>query len=504
MSDNTIKQLLEELYLLEPSLREKEQQIIHIIENMQKNRPNIVINEEFKNELRSKLLSELRPNSIKWNWGWVFAGLSTTAFVAFAGYTLIGGFAFQTIPSSSSEKPVLSVTHTAQRLSFAPNILKLANNAYGNAIPLATSNAGQLGRSEAMSSVSPMARGAGGWVVQDAKMMATDSMPYMTDYPYYQYSYTGSLPTYTGSLVVYKRNALPFTSSETASFLAGLSLDGLNLASFENKNLSNLSFVEDREFGYSVNIDFQNGNVSFYQNWNRWPQVKCDTNGCEQPPKLTKDDVPSDEEILKVGDEFLSKYGIDRTLYGTPKIDSSWRIMYARAVAGGAEATIPEQYTITYPLLLDGKSLYEEYGGYKGLSLSFDIHTKKVVSMYGLEKQNLSSSEYTTSTDNALIEKMLPFGGRYESKPQENQKVVTIHLGEPVLQYVHLYGEWKDGKADEYYVPAYVFPVLDKPEGSYLQDTVIIPLVAEFAKFVPMTDTPIGTPMPVMMEKAVQ
>ena len=89
MSDNTIKKLLEELYLLEPSLREKEQQILHIIENMQKNRPNIIINEEFKNELRAKLLAELRPAHIIWNWGWIFAGLSMTAFAAFAGYTLL-------------------------------------------------------------------------------------------------------------------------------------------------------------------------------------------------------------------------------------------------------------------------------------------------------------------------------------------------------------------------------------------------------------------------------
>ena len=56
----------------------------------------------------------------------------------------------------------MTAVHTTQKLSFAPNIVKLANNAYGNAIPLATSNAGQLGRPEAMSSVSPMARGAGG------------------------------------------------------------------------------------------------------------------------------------------------------------------------------------------------------------------------------------------------------------------------------------------------------------------------------------------------------
>ena len=71
-----IQTLLEELYLLEPSLREKEDQIVHIIENMQKNRPNIVINEEFKNELRTKIMTELKNSTSQklqnknqnWNW----------------------------------------------------------------------------------------------------------------------------------------------------------------------------------------------------------------------------------------------------------------------------------------------------------------------------------------------------------------------------------------------------------------------------------------------------
>lgn len=75
MSPN-VKTLLEELYLLEPSLREKEDQIIRIIENMQKNRPNIVINEEFKNELRTKIMTELKNSTSQksqnknqdWNW----------------------------------------------------------------------------------------------------------------------------------------------------------------------------------------------------------------------------------------------------------------------------------------------------------------------------------------------------------------------------------------------------------------------------------------------------
>ena len=505
MSPN-VKTLLEELYLLEPSLREKEDQIVLIIENMQKNRPNIVINEEFKNELRTKIMIELKNSTSQksqnknqnWNWWWIFAGLSTTAFAAFAGYALLGGLAFQTIPSTPSDGTVLTMTTSPQKLSFAPTITKTGENGFGNTIALSTA-APQAPNPEAIS-----ARVAGmGWV-SSSKMMANDTMMPVQDFPYYQYSYTGTLPTVTGSLVVYRKNMVPFTSNETSSFLAGLSLDGINLRAFENSNVTNLSFSENRDFGYIVNMDFSVGNISIYQNWEKWPQPKCDANGCEQPVKLTEKDVPSDDEFTRIGDEFLAKYGIDRALYGTPKIDNSWRIMYARMMADNSEGYIPDQYTLTYPILLDSKKLYEEYGGYKGISLSIDIRTKKVVSMNGLEKQNLTSSLYSNLTDGALVEKMIPFGGRYETKAGENQKTVTVNLGEPTVEYIHIYGEWKDGKYDEYYVPAYVFPVLDKPEGSYLKDTVTIPLVADFAKFVPMTDAPIGVPTPLMMEKAVQ
>lgn len=70
-----IKTILDELYALEPALREKENAIIRIIEKMQKNRPTIQIDEAFKVELREKVLSELQnsktpkfQSSSHWNW----------------------------------------------------------------------------------------------------------------------------------------------------------------------------------------------------------------------------------------------------------------------------------------------------------------------------------------------------------------------------------------------------------------------------------------------------
>lgn len=58
MSVNT-KDILEELYALDPDLRQKEAEITKIIERMIQNRPVVEINEDFRAELRRKILQEI-------------------------------------------------------------------------------------------------------------------------------------------------------------------------------------------------------------------------------------------------------------------------------------------------------------------------------------------------------------------------------------------------------------------------------------------------------------
>ena len=56
--ENFNKTFLEELYILEPSLKEKETEIIALIERMTVNRPTINIDESFKKELKKTILKE--------------------------------------------------------------------------------------------------------------------------------------------------------------------------------------------------------------------------------------------------------------------------------------------------------------------------------------------------------------------------------------------------------------------------------------------------------------
>ncbi len=87
--------------------------------------------------------------------------------------------------------------------------------------------------------------------------------------------------------------------------------------------------------------------------------------------------------------------------------------------------------------------------------------------MYGIEKSQLKKSPYENIKDKELINEMIKSGGRYittDDTMNKDRKTVELMLDEPTLNYVTIYGEWKDGKTEEYYVPAYIFPVENPPK----------------------------------------
>lgn len=317
-------------------------------------------------------------------------------------------------------------------------------------------------------------------------MMAPDAMIYPpVDMPVYNYTYDGKIELPEAELPVYRKESVPFNSSDTRAIVRNLAIRDIDTGAFENLGLSNLTLTEDRDYGYMLNIDFLNGTINMYQNYLKWPQPVCDQNGCTPLPKITESDIPADSVIIAEGQKFIQKYRIDMSAYGAPQVDSSWRIWYARSAEMGGEQMIPDMYTVTYPLLLDGKTIYQEGGSYKGLTLNYDIRTKRITGLYGIEKSTLNRSSYRTIQDLTLIQDMIKNGGRYintDTSANAGRKVVNITLGEPTLGYAHIFGEWKNGKTTEYLVPAYIFPVKNPPKEGYTPSTIVIPLVESFVQ----------------------
>ncbi len=100
---------------------------------------------------------------------------------------------------------------------------------------------------------------------------------------------------------------------------------------------------------------------------------------------------------------------------------------------------------------------------------------------------------------------MIKNGSRYittDTTINKDRKVVELSLGEPTLQYVHIYGEWKNGKSDEYFVPSYVFPVENRPKDGYAPETITIPLVSEFVQKIEPMDPIIYSTKPAIEKSA--
>jgi hypothetical protein len=114
-----------------------------------------------------------------------------------------------------------------------------------------------------------------------------------------------------------------------------------------------------------LNIDFANGNIMLSKNWDTW-QALCVDGNCPLPVPLKEDDIPSDEELVKIGNDFLETYGLSDFYMTTPQIDKNWQIYFAEAKKiSPSTAQVPEEISLVYPQMIDGTRIYEEYGTYK-------------------------------------------------------------------------------------------------------------------------------------------
>lgn len=127
----TVKTLLEELYALEPSLREKESDITRIIEAMLAHKPDIRIDETFRAELREKLIAQdsAPVRSSSWKFSIIFP-IFGTAFASF----FVGMFVWNTFFSPSI------VLREQKTLSYAPQIQDAPKEAFGKMESLTNSD----------------------------------------------------------------------------------------------------------------------------------------------------------------------------------------------------------------------------------------------------------------------------------------------------------------------------------------------------------------------------
>ncbi len=525
-------EILADLYRLDPGLKEKETELAALISKLVAARPEAELDEAFRRELRERLLSEYRAHPAiarptAWTsllrkffetpkFGYAMGGAAILLLIAFV--------ASGRLPSGRSPSSALP-----QRLELAaaPQITRVADNAFG---PLtgASSTVTQNSTKGVVSGVSsdeaaagiagppaapmlgsgnfgvglgavqvpaepeavpvaaptpsvPLGLGGGGGSSGAAPGRAMGFAPEMTEY---RFKYSGaelSLPQ-NGTVEVLKRDRAADSSSLAAS-LSALGLGLVDLGRLRDAKIQNLTLSEDREYGYSVNVNLDDGSINVSQNWPRWPQpyaAPCQPDAPCGPPRLELSDLPSDSEAIGIADAFLAGLGVSTAGYDRPVVDNAWRIAYD-AAPNKADYWIPDQLTVAYQLLINGRKVYSEDGSIMGMMVAIDVRTRRAAGVSQIYLQNYQSSAYAAVTDAA---KVLDYASRGGFSPVyaygiPGSRTIEVELGSPDQAYM---AKWiyKNGTSDMLLVPALAFPIRKTAETAALyRDRVVVPLAEE-------------------------
>lgn len=460
-----IQIILKELYSLDPTLKKGEKNLIKIIEHFQKSKPNIKINEEFleelKSDLRKKRVQLTTPKKNLWEKiSHLFLPFSTGIAVALILVTIVQNDPFN---NHLSERDTNFNQKTIQSLpekAFGPISFHSEETPEASSMP-------SLSEDLAIPKREPL------------------SIPY--EPKNYEFIYQGKpIDLSEKKIKVYRKNEGKIPSSNLVNILESFDFGLINLESLKNITIENIQLSEDRKFGYRVDINFSENQISIYQNWNKWPDPneichsKVNELDCYEKNQLKPEDLPQDEEVIKIANQFLSQYGIEKNNYGSPIIQKDWEreiIAFKEDQISNDFIYIPENLKVIYPYQIEGKAVYNESGYPMGLNIDVNIRYKRVSGLNNLKIEEYESSDYPAVTDWKKIEKYLKSGAGMHHYPQNEKVSIEIKNAEEVLMSKWKYDE-KSNKGRYYYTPAIRFSVESKNNPLH-REYIMIPLAAE-------------------------
>ena len=434
-----MEKILEELYASDPELKKHEKVLKVLLKELLVAKPDIELSESFKAELREKVwarIDEIKDAPrVKW------------PIFAFAGAAVFAVIMVPVIYFAGLEKPIVSFGEF--------KIESVSENAFGS-----LSGDGFSAEDAALSSTDA---GRGGGMISEEKAAVSDEdasiEPYYDDYyyPYYSYTYAGDELTFSAdSVEVLKRKKDTSLSKQLGSMFADIDFGLMDLSKLGDFELSNIQLSPPSGEGYSVYADFANSEISISywdpNMWNYWESVTS---------------MPPDDVLIAVADDFINKTGISLQGHGEAEVNHYDDEYYYY------DGWVPDYVDVVYPLEIDGKHVYSEWGGKMGITATVYIPDMLVSYVYGIKSHVYESSSYEA----ASIEDILAAaeeGGvdgwyRYDWVYDEN---TVFELDTPALEYMQ-HWVYDDNESFEVYVPAYVFPVI----GS--DDYVVVPLASE-------------------------
>lgn len=480
------KTILQDIYEIDNSLRVHEKELKNIIAKLIASRPDAMLDEEFRKKLRVQIIEKITlsqedstiSNPLKINFNfmkkayYILGGAAVGALAILPVVYIMGNGTGSIAPKSQG---TLSV--------FEQKIARVSDGAFGS-----LSFQGQAGQRTA-SEVAPQGLGGGGGGVAQyntgvaADGSAKSAMPINPgEWVSFKYVYKGDPLMLTGEkLEVLKRIKGSNNSAGIADSLKGMNFGIANLSALSNAQVQSFNIFEDKEFGYMIDVNIPEGAVNISQNWMKWPQAQCADEKCYERNRLKIEDMIADDEAIQIANAFVQKYSIALSSYGKPEVMNEWRLNYAKATGPEKENYyIPENITVLYPLVIDGKIVYDDFGNKIGLNVNVDVRNKKASGIWNLTSQNYQGSLYDTVSNSDEIMKVVENGGMYGNYDPSAPKIQEVEVGTPTLSYLRVY-DYNNGLSDELLVPAYYFPILKGLENYdyFYRKAIVVPLVPE-------------------------
>jgi hypothetical protein len=466
MNPSDLDRFVADLLQSETALVGKEQEVREVVRAFLDARPDTRLNPRFKAALRRRLLGELQPSRS-------FPSLiSLNLPMRRAYYFLGGGLAVVAVTAGLAYYQSNKLLPGGSG-NGGVQITRIGEQAFG---ALSAANITQSG------TLSDARQTAGGLVLKQESGGGTAAAPSVTvdqgtasaSAPlaprFNQYVYRGESFTQPDSSVeVLKRR----TGERVGGVADLLRSSGLSLLSVSRTNDAAMQSVTYNLEGYRVEVDFSTGRVSMFSQQAVIPMKETRL----ALPEFTSSAVLPDKEILQIARDFLSRFGINPPATGDPLVERPY------VPDGGYQ---PTEVTVVYPLIINGRSVYDTGGNRVGTRLSVNQQEKKVTGLYGLEAARFESSPYVAETDVSRILSVAKVGGQlmiaamdYLAPDTPEAEPAISELGTPEPAYVQITQfNFENGTSSDLLVPALAFP-LTKKASAYMADRVVVPLAKD-------------------------
>lgn len=469
--NEALQKILRDLYELDPGLKKHEETLLRMIGEIVASRPSTKFDSRFAEKLRERVLQEIQKMSgektnvdIKNNF----------AFMKKFYYVLGGALIalVLTVPIIFQKAPFGSVRQNQAMKGSAPEMERLSDSAFG---------ALSLGGQERMAATKGFGGGGGAQKLTESADISVSSespliMPpeYITNY---KFVYRGKPVSVSEKKLEVLRRVRGKGVDFSALNIPSSEIFGVDLSTFNNTKLQSLSVVEERDLGYNIFVNYEDGSLSISENWMKWGE-DCFGPGCPGYAPLSLSDVPEDSKIIAIANSFIKEHKIRTENFGEPEVVNDWRA-FANEQPDTSQMYVPEILSVLYPQKIAGKFVYEESGQKVGIMVNVNIRKMKAGGAWNIGAQNYQSSLYEVEEDFGRILKIAERGGVYGYQNDNATKTVEIELGAPALEYMRFWN-YKERISEELFLPALVFPVINNtfPEMSWKKN-VIIPVVKE-------------------------